>query len=150
MHSRARTLELLTRVAHVTQKRIVCYNAPRRASTSLSPQHQAASSRNIPNPSRPRRAVVHDETTLAGARHKPSLSMSGPSLGYLISELTPTTPAMLRDGTRVPGEMMEEEHRTMARRVVLGFMAVPVGVGLLGVLWWWVMDRNDDGVNQHA
>ncbi len=77
-----------------------------------------------------------DESTLAGAQHKPSLS--GPSLGHLFSELSATTPQMLRDGVRVKGETMEEEHRTQARRVALVLMGLPVGVGVVWVGWEWL------------
>ncbi len=77
-----------------------------------------------------------NESTLAGAQHKPSLS--GPSLGHLFSELSATTPQMLRDGVRVKGETMEEEHRTKARRVTLGLMGLPVGVGVAWVGWEWL------------
>ncbi|EON63190.1 hypothetical protein W97_02417 [Coniosporium apollinis CBS 100218] len=66
-----------------------------------------------------RRPRVPDESTLAGATHKPSLSMGGASFGHLISELSRTTPTM--------------------QRVAAGLLGVPVvlGAGVVGVTWVW-------------
>lgn len=64
-------------------------------------------------------------------------------------ELSATTPEMLKHGTRVEGETMDEEQRTLARRVVLGLAGVFGGIGALGagiVAWrWWRGDANEDG-----
>ena len=72
-----------------------------------------------------------DETTLAGAQHKASLS--GPSLGILLSELSATRPGMMR----IEGETMLEEHRTLARRVTQWVLGLPVAVGtaIVGINW---------------
>lgn len=66
-----------------------------------------------------RRPRVPDESTLAGATHKPSLSMGGASFGHLISELSRTTPTM--------------------QRVAAGLLGVPVvlGAGVVGGTWVW-------------
>lgn len=76
-----------------------------------------------------RRKVI-DETTLGGAQHK--VSLSGPSLGHLISELSATRPGM--EDLRRPGMTMSEEHRTQARTVVKYMVGVPVviGTGIVG------------------
>ena len=80
---------------------------------------------------------VNDETTLASAKHKPSLS--GPSLGHLISELTATTPEMLKAGLRREGHTMNEEHRTLARQVAIGIVGLPLAFGsvVVGGVWLW-------------
>lgn len=69
------------------------------------------------------KASSHDESTLAGAQHKPRLS--GPSMGHLISELSATTPQMVEDGLRVEGQTMIEEHRTFARRIAIVMVGLP-------------------------
>lgn len=81
-----------------------------------------------------------DETTLASAKHKPSLS--GPSLGHLITELSATTPDMLREGVRKEGHTMNEEHRTLARRVAIGTVGLPLALGsvVVGAVWLWPGD----------
>ena len=81
-----------------------------------------------------------DETTLASAKHKPSLS--GPSLGHLITELSATTPDMLREGVRKEGQTISEEHRTLARNVAIGIVGLPLAVGgvVVGVGWLWPAD----------
>lgn len=86
----------------------------------------------------PRRSA--DETTLASAKHKPSLS--GPSLGHLITELSATTPDMLRERVRKEGQTISEEHRTLARNVAIGIVGLPLAVGgvLVGVGWLWPSD----------
>ena len=85
---------------------------------------------------RPRR-TNEDESTLASAKHQPSLS--GPSLGHLLSELSPTTPEMLRSGQRREGHTMNEEHRTLARKVTVGIIGLPLAFGslIIGGVWLW-------------
>lgn len=79
---------------------------------------------------RPRRI---DESTLAGAQHRPSLS--GPSLGHLISELSATRPGM--EDLRREGQTMTEEHRTLARTVAKYVVGLPLAFGtvVVGVKW---------------
>ncbi|KAK4939490.1 hypothetical protein LTR28_009348 [Elasticomyces elasticus] len=79
------------------------------------------------------RNKVVDESTLAGAQHRPSLS--GPSLGHLISELSATRPGM--EHLRKEGETIAEEDRTSARHIALALMGVPVAIGtvVVGVRW---------------
>jgi hypothetical protein len=71
---------------------------------------------------------------MAGAQHKPSLS--GPSLGHLISELSATRPGM--ESVRREGMTMSEEHRTLARRVVMGMGAFTtvLGAGVFGYCFY--------------
>lgn len=78
-----------------------------------------------------------DETSIASAKHKPSLS--GPSLGHLLTELSPTTPDMLQAGLRAQGHTMDEEHRTLARKVTIGILGLPLALGSLTVVtaWFW-------------
>lgn len=78
-----------------------------------------------------------DESTLSGAQHKPSLG--GPSLGHLISELSATTPEMIKQGLRQEGHTMEEGQRTFARKVTIGVMGVPVIIGTAIVGWNWLV-----------
>lgn len=82
-----------------------------------------------------RRPPIRDETTLGGAQHKPSLG--GPSLGHLISELSATTPEMIKQGLRKEGHTMAEDQRTFARRITIAVMGVPVviGTGIVGFNW---------------
>ena len=89
----------------------------------------------------PARRSVNDETTLASAKHKPSLS--GPSLGHLISELSATTPEMLKAGLRREGHTMNEEHRTLARKVAIGIVGLPLAFGsvVVGGVWLWREDH---------
>lgn len=77
-----------------------------------------------------RRKVI-DETTIAGAQHKASLA--GPSLGYLIAELSATR----RGVVRIEGQTMPEDHRTTARRVVQLIVGLPVALGssIVGYNW---------------
>ena len=119
-----------------------------RPSVALSPKavHQhaircfspTASAFRSPQPAR--RSVI-DETTLASAKHKPTLS--GPSLGHLISELTATTPEMLKAGSRREGHTMNEEHRTLARKVAIGIVGLPLAFGsvVVGGVWLWREDH---------
>ena len=78
-----------------------------------------------------------NETTITSAKHKPSLS--GPSLGHLISELSPTTPGMLKEGLRKEGHTMSEEHRTIARKVAIGIVGLPLAIGsiVVSIAWLW-------------
>ena len=78
---------------------------------------------------RAKRRKVVDETSIAGAQHK--ASMSGPSLGYLISELSATRPGM--ESLRREGQTMSEEHRTQARQVVKWLAAIPLALGAVVV-----------------
>lgn len=89
-----------------------------------------------------RRRPIPDESTLAGAQHQPSLS--GPSLGHLISELSETTPQMLKDGVRTEGQTMNEGDRTFARRVALGLIGFPVAVGMVWVGVKWLTSGADE------
>lgn len=75
-----------------------------------------------------KRQVV-DESTLAGAQHK--ISLSGPSLGHLISELSATRPGM--EALRQEGQTMSEEHRTLARRIAKWVVGVPFAFGTIVV-----------------
>lgn len=77
----------------------------------------------------PRRRKVIDETTLAGAQHK--VSLSGPSLGHLISELSATRPGM--EHVRGPGRQMGEDERTTIRNVVKTIVVFPsmIGAGIV-------------------
>lgn len=61
--------------------------------------------------------------------------MSGPSLGYLISELSATRPGM--EALRREGQTMSEEHRTQARRIVKWMAGIPLAFGgiVLGINW---------------
>lgn len=68
---------------------------------------------------------VIDESTLAGAQHKPSLS--GPSLGHLISELSATRPGM--ESLRMEGHTIPEYQRTQIRQLAKWILAVPVTMG---------------------
>jgi hypothetical protein len=70
---------------------------------------------------------IIDESSIAGAQHK--ASMSGPSLGYLISELSAARPGM--ESLRQEGQTMLEEHRTQARRVVKWLAGLPLAFGAL-------------------
>lgn len=79
-----------------------------------------------------KRRKAIDETTLAGAQHKASLS--GPSLGYLIAELSATRPGMVR----IEGQTMPEDHRTVARRVITWIVGLPVVVGTIIVGFNWM------------
>ena len=87
------------------------------------------------------RRSINDETTLASAKHRPSLS--GPSLGHLISELSATTPEMLKAGLRREGHTMNEEHRTLARKVAIGIVGLPLAFGsvVVGGVWLWGVDH---------
>ena len=80
-----------------------------------------------------RKTRVIDETSIAGAQHRTSLS--GPSLGHLISELSATRPGM--ETLRRAGETIPEEHRTYARQVTQWIVGVPVivGTGIVGFNW---------------
>ncbi|KAK4609267.1 hypothetical protein CLAFUR4_14544 [Fulvia fulva] len=75
------------------------------------------------------RKRIVDETTLAGAQHK--VSLSGPSLGHLLSELSATRPGM--ESLRKPGATMSEGHRTQARQTAKWLMGVPVAFGTVVV-----------------
>lgn len=91
---------------------------------------RAIHSTSVHHAKKPRRI---DESTLAGAQHKPSLS--GPSLGHLISELSATRPGM--EDLRREGQTMSEEHRTLARQVAKYVVGLPLAFGTLvvGVKW---------------
>lgn len=94
-------------------------NAVRRSATlAISSTRQASTRRPV------------DETTLAGAQHK--VSLSGPSLGHLISELSATKPGM--EALRQPGQTVPEEQRTTARRIAQWIIGVPIvfGTGVVG------------------
>ena len=80
---------------------------------------------------RKRRKVI-DETTIAGAQHK--ASFSGPSLGYLIAELSATRPGVVR----IEGQTMPEDHRTMARRVMQLIVGLPLALGTVIVGYNWM------------
>lgn len=94
--------------------------------------------------SKQKRPSSINETTLAGAQHKPSLA--GPSLGHLISELSATRPGM--EALRMPGQTMLEEHRTQARRVAQLLMGLPV---LIGTVWvganWFGAATEDSAIS---
>lgn len=79
---------------------------------------------------KPKKRKIVDESSIAGAQHK--ASMSGPSLGYLISELSATRPGM--EPIRQEGHTMLEEHRTQARRVVKWLAGIPLALGALVVM----------------
>ena len=75
-----------------------------------------------------------DESSISQAQHKPRLS--DPSIGYLITELSTTTPQMLGDGLRVEGQTIDEADRKMIRRLAYGtvgigaiFAAICIGAG---------------------
>lgn len=72
---------------------------------------------------------------MAGAQHRPSLS--GPSLGLLLTELSATRPGM--EKTRKEGHTIPEEHRTSARRMAQLILGVPVAIGtaIVGLTWVW-------------
>lgn len=88
-----------------------------------------------------RRRSAPDETTLAGAQHK--VSLSGPSLGHLISELSATKPGM--EALRQPGQTISEEHRSMIRRSAQWILGVPLvtGAGIVGFNYL-TNDQNND------
>ena len=73
--------------------------------------------------------------------HRPSLS--GSSVGHLISEISGTKPGM--EGLRPEGQTMSEEQRTFARRVVTWIMGVPIVLGTAFVGGQWAWKRNQDG-----
>ena len=81
-----------------------------------------------------------DESKLAGVQHR--ISLSGPSLGHLVSELSATRPGM--EAIRQPGQTMSEEHRTLARRVVQWIVGVPLTLGTIIVGVNWVQEHRDD------
>ena len=74
---------------------------------------------------RTKKRKVVDETSIAGAQHR--ASMSGPSLGYLISELSATRPGM--ESLRQESQTMSEEHRTQARQVAKWMAGIPLAFG---------------------
>ncbi|KAF2163097.1 hypothetical protein M409DRAFT_26544 [Zasmidium cellare ATCC 36951] len=78
----------------------------------------------------PKRRPPPDESTLAGAQHK--VSLSGPSLGHLISELSATRPGM--EALRQPGQTISEEHRSLIRTTAKLILGVPIviGTGIVG------------------
>lgn len=76
-----------------------------------------------------------DETSISGAQHKPSVG--GASLAHLVSELSATTPHMIKSGTRVEGQTTDEESRAKIRRTAKWLMGFPVAVSSLWVLWQW-------------
>lgn len=82
-----------------------------------------------------------DETSIASAKHKPSLS--GPSLGHLLTELSATTPDMLKEGLREEGHTLNEEHRTLARKVAIGIVGLPLAFGsiIVGIVWLWRSEK---------
>lgn len=70
--------------------------------------------------------------------------ISSPSFGHLVSSLSATTPQMIVEGVRTPGQTMDEEQRTYARRVVLALLGTPftLGTGILG--WKWMrIEQNE-------
>lgn len=79
------------------------------------------------------RTRIIDESTLAGAQHRPSLS--GPSLGHLISELSATRPGMA--GFRQEEQTLLEEHRTYARHTAQWIVGLPLVLGTLVVGFNW-------------
>jgi len=125
MQRQQNTLRLTTRSCSLSLNR----QAAR--SISLSTLRRQAYKRNLP-----------DESTLAGAQHKPSLS--GPSLGHLISELSATTPQMLKDGIRTEGQTMNEGDRTYARRITMGLVGIPIAAGTALVGAKWFMARSGE------
>jgi len=91
---------------------------------------------------------IPDETSISGAQHKPSLS--GPSLGHLISELSATTPEMIKQGLRKEGETVAEADRTRIRRLAFTMGAIPMivaGAYLVSSVMDW---NNDDGKNSSS
>lgn len=90
----------------------------------------------------PHRKKPIDETTLAGAQHK--VSLSGPSLGHLISELSITRPGM--ENLRQEGMTMGEDQRRAIRNVVKAIVVVPtmIGVGIIG----WNYAHRDGRVHE--
>jgi hypothetical protein len=64
-------------------------------------------------------------------------SLSRPSLGVLITELSPTTAATA--GDRKEGQTIPEHHRTQARRTAQLILGVPVAIGtiIVGVNLAW-------------
>ncbi|GIZ38445.1 hypothetical protein CKM354_000186200 [Cercospora kikuchii] len=87
-----------------------------------------------------RKRKVIDETTLGGAQHK--VSLSGPSLGHLISELSATRPGM--EHVRGPGRDLAEDQRTMIRNVVKAIVVVPSLIGAAIVGWNWYSSKEQD------
>ena len=85
-----------------------------------------------------KRARRVDESTLAGAQHKPSLS--GPSFGHLLSELSATKPGM--ETLRKEGQTMSEEHRTLARNVAKYIVGLPLAVGTVIVGGGWLIQES--------
>jgi hypothetical protein len=94
-------------------------------------QKRSASTSTPANRTKKRKII--DESSIAGAQHR--ASMSGPSLGYLISELSATRPGM--ETLRQEGQTMSEEHRTRARRVVKWMACIPLAFGgvVLAINW---------------
>jgi len=52
-------------------------------------------------------------------------------MGHLISELSATTPQMLRDGIRREGQTMNEGDRTFARRITMALVGFPLAIGTI-------------------
>lgn len=65
-------------------------------------------------------------------------------MGHLISELSATTPQMLKDGLRVEGQTMNEGDRTFARRITMGLVGFPIVLGTLAVGFKWVTSGNEE------
>ncbi len=87
---------------------------------------------------------IRDETKLSGVQHRPSLS--GPSLGILLTELSATNAD--NAGMRKEGHTMSEEHRTTARRMAQLLLGVPVAFGTVVVGCNWVcrwLETGDEG-----
>lgn len=99
----------------------------------------------IKHASGPRKPRVIDETSIAGAQHKPSLS--GPSLGHLLTELSATTPEMVKQGLRKEGETVPEADRTRIRRIAFAMGAIPMVVAgsyLISQFMGWNNNAQDD------
>lgn len=52
---------------------------------------------------------------------------------------------MLKDGLRQEGQTMNEEHRTLAKRVTIGLVGLPLAFGsmVVGGAWLWHADVID-------
>lgn len=76
---------------------------------------------------------------MSGAQHKPSLS--GPSIGHLISEISATRPGM--EANRQEGQTMSEEHRTKARKLTQWIVGLPLALGtvIVGLNWIGRQDK---------
>lgn len=109
---------------------------PLRLRSLSSPRHSSSLSRT--SHTSPRPPQTKPELSIADAQHKPSLS--DPSIGHLISELSSTNLSAAARALRAdaPGGTIPEAQRAGIRRVAYWIAGVGVAVGGgLGFLGWF-------------